>query len=199
MDGKIQIKSITESDNRYGITAMMNNAGYRTDDGSYYYGKIIHDFKSGIKISFRDVEKRIKSGRHRFEWGAEVNDDAISILKSFVDYCKNNGIELVMFVPPYPTAIYNRMVESGKYRYMLKLDSTFSANNLRVHNFISLETIGSNDNEAVDGLHGSEVAYLRLIQELCKRETWFGKYIDYEQFKLLDSPVNPLELKEEKY
>lgn len=199
MDGKIQVKNIAESDNRQGLTAMMTNSGYRTDDGSYYYGKTVQDFRKGIKVSFADMEKRIDRGKNRFEWGNEVNEDAIRIVKSFVDYCTRNRIELVMFLPPYPTSIYNRMVDSGKYGYILKLDSALRANNLRVHNFSSLESLGSKDDEAVDGLHGSEVAYLRLIQELGRREPWLDNYLDREQFKLLDKPVNALELKQEKY
>lgn len=198
-DGKIQIKNIAESYHRHGLTAIMTNAGYRTVDGSYYYGKAIHDFKKGINVSFDDMEKRIARGKNRFEWGAEVNEDAITILKSFVNYCDHNNIKLIMFIPPYPTSIYKRMVDSGKYGYILKLDSALRANNLRVHNFSSLDAVGSKDDEAVDGLHGSEVAYLRLIQELCKREPWLETYVNQEQFKLLSNPANPLELKEEKY
>jgi hypothetical protein len=199
IDGKIQLKSIAQSYHRYGLTAIMSDAGYRTTDGSYYYGKIIQDFKKGINISFKDMEKRIERGKNRFEWGDEVNENAVKVLKSFIDYCANKNIELVMFIPPYPTSIYKRMIDTGKYGYILKLDSALNANNLRVHNFSSLETIESKDDEAIDGLHGSEVAYLRLIQELCKREPWLAKYIDQKQFKLLDKPANPLELKEEKY
>ena len=198
VDGKIRVRNIAQHD-RYGLTAMMTNSGYRTDDGSYYYGKIIQDFRKGVKISFADMEKRIERGKSRFEWGGEVNDDAIRILKSFVDYCAHNNIELTMFLPPYPASIYNRMIDSGKYGYIVKLDSALSANNLRVHNFSSLENLGAKDDEAIDGLHGSEVAYLRLIQELGKREPWLNKYIDEEQFRLLSAPANALELKEEKY
>ena len=150
-------------------------------------------------MSIDDMEKRLQRGKHRCEWGSEVNETAIKVLKSFVDYCTSKNIELIIFIPPYPTSIYKGMVNSGKYGYILKLDSSLRANNLRVHNFSSLDDIGSKDEEAIDGLHGSEVAYLRLIQELCKREPWLGKYIDQEQFKLLDRPANPLELKEEKY
>jgi hypothetical protein len=199
MDGKIQVKNIAQYEGRHGLTAMMTNSGYRTDDGSYYYGKIIRDFRKGTKISFEDMEKRIERGKSRFEWGDEVNEDAIRILKSFVDYCADHKIELTMFLPPYPASIYNRMVDSGKYGYILKLDSAFSANSLRVHNFSSLDSLDSKDDEAIDGLHGSEVAYLRLIQELGKREPWLDKYIDQEQFKLLNAPANALELREEKY
>jgi hypothetical protein len=162
IDGKIQLKKVMDNYNLYGLTAMMNGAGFRTDDGSYCYGKVIEDFKNGTKVSFEEAETRIKRGTMRFKWGSEVNQNAINILESFVDYCTKKNIQLVMFIPPYPTSIYKRMVDSGKYGYVLKLDSSLSAHNLRVHNFSSLESIGSKDDEAIDGLHGSEVAYLRI-------------------------------------
>jgi hypothetical protein len=199
IDGKIQLKKVMDNYHLYGLTAIMNSAGFRTEDGSYYYGKVITDFKNGTKVSFEEAETRIKRGTMRLKWGAEVNENAVNILKSFVDYCAKKNIELVMFMPPYPTSVYKRMVDSGKYGYVIKLDSSLSSHNLRVHNFSSLESIGSEDNEAVDGLHGSEVAYLRLIRELCKQEPLLEKYVDQKQFELLNKPANPLELKEEKY
>ncbi|MBT1688342.1 hypothetical protein [Dawidia soli] len=193
-DGKIDLAKLWHTSEHIGLNAIMNGNGFRYD-GSYRYGKTVEKVFRGDTVSFVDVEKRIKRGINKFEWCYQVNPEAINVLQRFVMYCEKNGIALVMFFPPYPDQIYQRMVTSGKYDYLLKLDSAMQRHRLRVHNFSSLKELDATDHEAVDGFHGSEVAYLRLIRTLCGRgEHTLAKYVDKSRFGLLDAPASPVEL-----
>jgi hypothetical protein len=196
-DGKISVGKVFSSTDHIGLNAIMNGNGFRYD-GSYAYEKTYDKVFRGDTVSFADVEKRIKRGINKFEWGNEVNPEAVDVLANFQAYCRQNNISLVMFFPPYPDQIYQTMVQSGKYNYLQQLDSAMEKRQLRVYNFSSLARLGATDKEAVDGFHGSEVAYLRLVRELCLRgETTLQKYVDTTQFKLLDAPASPVELKRE--
>jgi hypothetical protein len=46
IQGKIQMGKVFQNYHCYGLTAMMSNSGFRTEDGSYYYGKVVQDFKN---------------------------------------------------------------------------------------------------------------------------------------------------------
>jgi hypothetical protein len=191
---KISLGKVFTASGRIGMNAIMKDNGFRYD-GSYRYGNTAEKVFRGDTVSFVAVEKRIKKGINDFAWCREVNQDAINSLLQFVTYCEQNDIALVMFFPPFPNQIYQQMVTSGKYDYLLKLDSAMEHHRLRVHNFSSLERLDATDREAIDGFHGSEVAYLRLIRALCERgEHTLEKYVDKSRFELLDAPASPVEL-----
>ncbi|MBT1709578.1 hypothetical protein KK062_15150 [Fulvivirgaceae bacterium PWU5] len=193
-DHKIDLGKVFHTPGHVGLNAIMNGNGFRYD-GSYRYGKTVEKVFRGDTVSFVDVEKRIKRGINKFEWCYQVNPEAINVLLRFVTYCEQNDIGLVMFFPPYPDQVYQQMVTSGKYDYLSKLDSAMEHHHLRVHNFSSLKRLDATDREAVDGFHGSEVAYLRLVQALCARgEHTLEKYIDKSRFGLLNAPASPVEL-----
>lgn len=195
--GKISVGKVFSATDHIGLNAIMNGNGFRYD-GSYAYEKTYDKVFRGDTVSFADVEKRIKRGINKFEWGDAVNPAAVDGLADFQAYCRQNNIALTMFFPPYPDQIYQTMVQSGKYKYLQQLDSAMAEKKLPVYNFSSLARLGASDKEAVDGFHGSEVAYLRLIRELCRRgETTLKKYVDTTQFALLEAPASAVELKRE--
>ncbi len=93
--------------------------GFKSD-GSYYYGGLILYGREWDE-NFSDTIKRIEKGIIRFEYSDEVNPIAINTTREIVEICRENGIELIAFIPPYAPSIYDMMDFTAVLNYTKKL------------------------------------------------------------------------------
>jgi hypothetical protein len=158
----------------WGAHAVLNGNGYRRD-GSYRSGKAIDDVRQGIAASSRFGESfaRIQDGGHRFEPGTTVHEAALVEVERLLDACESRGITVVAFTPPYAHTVWQAMVGVGsdqRYAYLrhlaARLGPIFASRGSAFIDASDLASLGASDEEALDGFHASEKAYLRLLIRL---------------------------------
>ena len=177
--GKISIPKMLTSSN-IGISAQQLNEGFRFD-GSYQY---INERDR----SFSNVLQRINNGNARFEYGAELYHHSISCLKHFLNYCSQNNIHLVAFLPPYPKKVLDAMdIKGENYGYMdkiyNKIQPFFEKYKFSLFDFTSVREIGGADDEFIDGLQGSELCHLRMLFEMTKGDRYLQSYCDVKRLE----------------
>lgn len=188
---------------RVGLTAMMYDEGFRRD-GSYRYGRIIDFPELAGDIDFHDTFERMRTGKKRFQYGAEVNPAALRELDLFLKTCRERGIEVVAILPPFAHRVWNALLAQGEdYAYMRQLDSElkplFEAHSFELFDFSDIASLGSDDTEAIDGFHGSEVAYLRLTLSVAERSPVLRRYVDSDRLgSLLEGVQSGLEISSER-
>lgn len=177
---------VDTSRSRIGLIAIENEQGFR-NDGSMYYGgqisKLLSHSEEAMDFEYQDTYLRIKSGNRRFEYGEQVNPDAVSELANFLELCTENRIAVVAFIPPLSVEIDSVLVSSGQYQYMNDIEESihplFEKNEtLELWNMSDLRDFGSGDDETIDGFHGGEVAYLRMLISMAERGSIIGTQIN---------------------
>jgi hypothetical protein len=171
-----------------GIQAIIHQDGYRID-GSYQYGSVISNPRSD---KFDDSFSRIDAGKDRFAYGDSVDPVALDRLNDFLQYCRKKHIYVVGFTPPYAKAVLLKMQQSGKYGYLDKvypsLQQLFQKYNYPVYDFTDIESYGSSDLETIDGFHGTEVSYLRLLIKMAENDKTLSRYVNLESLQnMLDN------------
>jgi hypothetical protein len=154
---------------RIGLNALMNDTGFR-DDGSYRYPDIDLDITDPRHrdFQFSGTLASIAKGSGRFAWGDAPSEPALREMDSLLDFCAMHHIDVIGFTPPHAHAVWAAMLAAGqKYAYIEKLipelHSRFAAHGFEFYNYSDLAMFGAADTETVDGFHGSERAYLRLL------------------------------------
>lgn len=175
-----------QSNTRVGFNAILNDTGFR-NDGSMRYGKQIAGLLTRDP-SIEDFEyagtlNRIDQGISRFEYGESVNEKALVELNELLAYCSEKKIKVVGFLPPFADKVYNKMMAmDSRYQYIKDLDSKirpiFEKYDYEVYDFSSITKVGSGDNETIDGFHGSEVAYQRIVIEMLKSGSVLNQVTD---------------------
>jgi hypothetical protein len=198
---KIEIKSLLSSKN-IGLTAKTYNQGFRSD-GSYFYGKIIHHPELAEDKNFQDTFERIRKKNRRFQGGQKVNPAAVKELDSFLQNCKKRNIHVIAFLPPYAHAVWN-VLESQRNDYLYifnlyeKLNPIFTSYAFDLFDFSDIASIGATDEETIDGFHGSEVAYLRILLEMGRNCKILKQYIDLDTLNnMLENAFSSREIKQE--
>ncbi len=165
-----------------GLTAAVKKNGFRSD-GSYYSGQIKSHPEEDQDYQFKNTLDRIAKATKRFEYAQQINSRAVNELDSFLTFCKVNNIHVVSFLPPYANKILSVMRSKGNdYAYLDKimpaLKPVFEKHRLNVFDFTDLSTIQAGDEEVLDGFHGSEKIYLRMMIQMANKDSILAKSCD---------------------
>lgn len=173
-----------------GLNAHFYSRGIR-NDGSIDYGVdiqyLIDEDPDFLSSRLNDMIDRINEGSNRFEFGESVNSEAIDVLDHFLDYCNSHNIKVIGYLPPYADFTIELFNESGNHKYLEHVYEgvlpAFEKNGFEIYDFTTLESIGSDDSEILDGFHVAEVGYLKKLITIVEQnpESVLSDYIDYDQ------------------
>lgn len=175
---KYNLKELQSSTMCIGLNSKVNNTGFR-NDGSILYGKqivkLLSNDTTASDYKYHDTYNRIQKGDRRFEYGEIVNVAAISELSNLLKFCKENKIELVAFLPPFADKVNERLLSTGNYKYMQSIypliSDFFGKYNFELYDFTNLQSCNSNDDETIDGFHGGERTYLKMLIKMLEKNS----------------------------
>ncbi len=153
-----------------GLNAHFKYTGFR-NDGSMLYGlqirKLLRNDSSASDYHFASTFGRIRDGNRRFQYGEAENIRALALLDSVLDFCTKEKIKVITFLPPFARAVLDRMESGGKHAYIGKLRNSLPwlirAKGHEFYDFTDIASCNSSDNEVIDGFHGSERTYVKML------------------------------------
>lgn len=187
---KYGINTLVEQDPimHIGLNAKVNNTGFR-NDGSMYYGQQIQRLLNNDSLAndyhFNNTKNRINKGIIRFQYGSEVNNKALLKLDELLSFCKEHNIFVIGFLPPFADEIYEMGMSSGNYKLWPKIPlmclPIFEKYNFEFYDFSNMALCNSDDTEAIDGFHGGESTYLRLLIKILKNNSVLNRVSSIEK------------------
>lgn len=157
-----------------GLSAAVKSDGFRLFDGSYQYGEIIGQNPS-LEAKLSDIYQRMDKGNRFFNWNQDIDYDELKKLKQLIQDMKSNGVHVVVFLPPFPNEIYSAMCHDEHYSTFLSefeksLEDLCTEEEVYFADCSNLAWLGASGNECIDGFHGSETAYARIIYKMLEDE-----------------------------
>ena len=178
-----------------GLSAAVKADGYRLVDGSYQYGRMLTvDLKEPEEL-FKDTHERLDNRSRLFEAAIDIDYGELERLKALIKEMSMNGCHVVVFLPPFPDEIYTRMLNDDNWRFFLSkyeksVKDCCAEANVQFFDFSNVLWVGSNDNECLDGFHGSEMTYSKIVKAMLSDKA-FAEYIDKDYLNyVLEHPVN---------
>ena len=168
-------------ENNLGFNGRIKDSGYMMD-GSYYYGDVYRYPEIQGDYRFVQMLEQITTGTFRFVWEDHIDPETLVQLENFLAYCRENHIEVVGFLTPYPPAVYHAMKDSGHYAYLDEIEPAcselFRRFDYEFYNYMSVENFPVDDDFFVDGIHGSEVLYAYIAQDMADQGSVLSSHID---------------------
>ena len=160
-------------------------------DGSYYYTTSITGKKDHSDKQFINTFQRIIDGNRRFQYSSSANNQHINNFLQLVRTLEENAIKVIIFFPPFSKAVSDRINEMGKnYQYISDIKVKFHQNNLSFYDYTDPSVIDSFDCEFMDGFHGGEVTYARILRDLSRKVAFLNDFADQA---LLSEYINKYE------
>jgi hypothetical protein len=182
VEGKISLRRLafsTSSD--LGVYARMKGNGFRRD-GSYYYADQLRDPTAGADYEFRDTLARVRNERQRFQAGTTVSAQALEETRRLLDACRVRGLEVIAFLPPFSPTVSDVLRASPKHAYLQEVPArvreVVTAAGFPFFDFTDCREQGCVDAEFIDGMHGGDTLYARLLLEMASGVPWLAEHID---------------------
>jgi hypothetical protein len=188
--------------NRVGLNANVNDRGFR-NDGSMYYGnqvpKLLSNDRTANDYAYADTFSRIDRGDKRFEYGDTINEKALKELDNLLKFCRENNIFVVAFLPPFADKVNEKMAETDRYKYVGQIYSralpSFQKYGFELYDFTTLKDFGANDGETLDGFHGAESAYAKILIKMLEQNSVLKNTTSLQKLKAdLQASPNRLEV-----
>lgn len=162
--------------NVLGLEAGYSSSGYRPD-GSRLYFDILFGPRESPDIRFENTLRRINQGVSRFEYGDNVNLNHVLALQNLVNYLRDSGVDVVVVIPPLAPSVISFLNDKSElYGYIVEfLKKCDAMGCLNYHDVISF---GTEDCEFIDGFHGGDVVYHRMIIDMSRKLGWLADRVD---------------------
>lgn len=183
-EGKITLRKIFHTINSsvsdIGVSGQEKDGFY--SDGSYYYTRLITGRKKHHDEEFKGTLRRIKNGNKRFEYSSLASNLHINNFIKLVKKLEDNDIQVVVFFPPFAKLINKRLNSMGNnYQYISDIKVKLHKNNLSFYDYTDVSTIDSSDCEFIDGFHGGDVTYARILESLSQEVPSLNNFVDQAQ------------------
>jgi len=133
-------------------------------DGSYYYTSLLGGKKPNQDKGFALMLSRIQREDSIFKKFGDFDEPALTALLSGIGELKNAGVKVITFLPPLSPQTFRALRERDKsFEYLARLNSALTAASDRHFDLTDAGVLASNDCEFVDGIHGGEVTYARIV------------------------------------
>ncbi len=185
---KWTIKDLKRYPNNIGFNGRVKDNGFLYD-GSYYYGDLYRDPTSSADYEFIDTKNRISEGVQRFEWGEHIDKDTLRQLNNLLSYCRNKEIVVIGFLAPFAPSVYDMMNKSGHYGYLDEIVPScielFDEYGFEFYDYMDGQKLSLTDDYFLDGFHGSDIVYGRVLTDMAKNNSSIKEYIDSDHINEL--------------
>lgn len=175
-----------------GLRAYIDNIGFRKDGSMNYHGlvnRLINNDSTLKQYNFNDTKSRINQGNRKFQFANSTDKYAIIEIQKLLKYCSSNNIKVIGFLPPFPKEILDIMINNNNYNYLnliyKNLHPSFNKYGFELWDFTDPKIINSNDSEFIDGFHGGELTYLKMIKFMTENNSLISDFVNHNNLTLL--------------
>jgi hypothetical protein len=149
---------------RIGLGARLGTSGFAADGSIYGAAPPI-----ALEERWRGMFARIAAGTDQFAKDCTVSETALDALRLFVNRMEAAGSRVALMLAPLPGAVIERLQAEGRYAYVDELRRLLAARfSAQFADFLDLRGVAP-DSEFLDGMHGGEVTYERIILTMARR------------------------------
>ncbi|MCS5712308.1 hypothetical protein [Candidatus Berkiella aquae] len=163
-----------------GVDGIFYQNGF-AEDGSYVYTKTITGREKNIDDKFELSFTSMAQNGPRFEYGDSIDATHFEQFKEIVKLLEGNKIKVYFFIAPLAPRIANKMDEYQKeYAFIATLRSTLTAAGISFMDFHHPDLIGATDCEFIDGIHGGDLVYAKILRSLAATHPTLNAYVDHQ-------------------
>ena len=151
-----------------GVYAVERHEGFYRDGSFFNLGTVTGLYKFNDQ-KFERLASLIKTGAYSWKHDKSINKERWKEFVSMVTFAQQENIHLITFLTPLPAKLIDLMDSMGdNYAYIDELRAMLPEVSKHYYDFYDPRSFGSSDCEFIDGEHGGEIMYLRMMLEISK-------------------------------
>lgn len=175
-------------DKGIGVDGILNRNGF-AQDGSYFYTKIVTGQEQCTDERFKQNLELIKINGPRFEKDAYVHETHFQNFLNMLAFLKEQNVKVILFIPPIAPTLIS---ELKHFRLIEELRQKLDYAGISYYDFHDASNLKANDCEFIDGVHGGDVLYARVLEYIAKHEVALQPYLDHAYLKAVSTQYSHL-------
>ncbi|MBL8709258.1 MAG: hypothetical protein JNL25_08700 [Rhodospirillaceae bacterium] len=172
--GQVSIREVVATltpfgDRRPGIGVLAKFARQGFDRyGRYDYGALFDGGLDGEDEMFARTLRRLRDAgpSSKFNVRPSPAPAALSDLRGFLQRMRASGVEIMLFLPPVAEPVRAQLSDDPEDRLLPQWRAALREFETPILDFEDARLIGSPPCEFIDGFHGGEVTYLRVLDAI---------------------------------
>jgi hypothetical protein len=166
-----------------GLSAAVYGDGFRKD-GFYVWTRKITSEAYRTGTAYTDFVSYVESGRDMFAFGEgiEIYGESVQEVEEVLKLCREKGIMVTAFLPPFAPSLYRIMTESGHYEYMTRIYPVllplFEKYGFELYDFTDSSIV--DDTMTYDGYHSDDRGSHRILLSMKAHGSVLADYIAEE-------------------
>jgi len=154
----------------FGVQAVTRGNGF-AGDGSYYHLGTVYGRGPVEDSRFTDTLGRIARNTSQFRRATAPDEQRLAALGRLLARLEEKGIRVITFLPPLAPRVLAAMAAEGDaYGYINAVRRRIAALSRYNYDFHDAAAIGAGDCEFVDGFHGGDVVFARMLAAIADDE-----------------------------
>lgn len=182
-DKKISIRDyfsiqLNRNKRHLGVRGKIDSSGVGPDGSYYKTDMVTTDNPAHNDVGFANTKKMIVNGTNRFVYGKSASDAYIVKFVNLINSLESKGVRVVIFFPPLPIEVNNFMEKyTQEYAYIDDLKEKLAKANLLIYDYTDAsKQISTTDCEFVDGYHGGDVLYAKILRHIATKHPILASY-----------------------
>lgn len=160
-----------------GIHGLVRREGF-SSVGSYHYEQIVSGRRESPDQRFAYSLEAAENGEHRFRFGSGLNEPQYARFREVLELLSKRDIDFTLVLAPYAPAVTEKM-RGRNFGHYAALLGRFQQDGFQVHDFtFPQQTIGEDDCEYIDGFHGGDVVYARMLAQMARADEKLASHVD---------------------
>mgnify|MGYP001454969110 FL=1 len=150
-----------------GVAAIMRGVGYRPDGSRDYGLRYSGNDPTFNDQRFADTLRRVERGVVQFKHARQAASARYRLIDQMLHYLRSEGVTPIVVMPPLAGPVLETMMaRSADFSYLTAIREYLAALKFETYDFTEPGYLGADDCEFVDGFHGGEVVYQRIIANI---------------------------------
>ena len=176
----------------FGVQAGTRGNGF-AGDGSYYYLGTVYGRSAAEDPRFADTLGRIARNEGQFRRAEAPDEERLARLKYAVARLEAAGVRVITFLPPVAGRVLAALRQDGDgYAYIDRARRRLAEIGRHHYDFHDPAILGAGDCEFVDGFHGGDVLFARILERIgADPDSGLAPYLNLEQLRsVIDNNKN---------
>jgi hypothetical protein len=169
-----ELTTASQETKNIGLSALIYGNGFRYD-GSYEYGEQKKEVRRLERVASQ-IDAQVEKLKESTEGVVgTIPVDNLEMLEEIAQMAKEKKLQLVVFLPPYPTKINNVIENKFLYTSISLILKKYDA---ALFDFSSIASFGGKDSEFVDAIHGTDLMYAKMSLYMANHFPVLAHYFD---------------------
>ncbi len=158
---------------KLGFSAIVSDVGFGADGSYYYWGRMRKWAEQPISVRWNEAFAMMRDNIGVFQRNCSLASNRVAESAAVLENLAQSGSSVVVVLAPMPRNVLDGMKQAGAYGYIDDLrpllSERFQSSKVEYYDFFDAASFGSEPCEFLDGYHGGEVTYMRLLLKIIER------------------------------